>query len=77
MNLIPQEENKIEQTSALDQTTTTPSAQEATTSPANTPETSDAGLIKDNWKADVEGDGKTKCDSVSVILTVDSTIKCN
>ncbi len=40
MNLIPQEENKIEQTSALDQTTTTPSAQEATTSPANTPETS-------------------------------------
>ncbi|WP_418313287.1 leucine-rich repeat domain-containing protein [Porphyromonas sp.] len=31
-------------------------------------ETSDAGLIKDNWKADVEGDGKTKCDSVSVIL---------
>ena len=40
MNLTPQEENKIEQTSALDQTTTTPSAQEATTSPANTPETS-------------------------------------
>lgn len=40
MNLIPQEESKIEQTSALDQTTTTPSAQEATTSPANTPETS-------------------------------------
>ena len=40
MNLIPQEENKIEQTSALDQTTTTPSAQEATTSPANTPEPS-------------------------------------
>ncbi|MFR6435146.1 leucine-rich repeat domain-containing protein [Porphyromonas sp.] len=32
-------------------------------------ETSDAGLIKDNWKADVEGDGKAKCDSVSVILT--------
>lgn len=40
MNLTPQEENKIEQTSALDQTTTTPSAQETTTSPANTPETS-------------------------------------
>lgn len=40
MNLIPQEENNTEQTSALDQTTTTPSTQEATTSPANTPETS-------------------------------------
>lgn len=39
MNLIPQEEN-VEQTSALDQTTTTPSTQEATTSQANTPETS-------------------------------------
>lgn len=32
-------------------------------------ETSDAGLIKENWKADVEGDGKAKCDSVSVTLT--------
>ena len=40
MNLIPQEENNTEQTSALDQTTTTPSTQEATTSQANTPETS-------------------------------------
>ena len=39
MNLIPQEEN-VEQTSALDQTTTTPSTQEATTSQANTLETS-------------------------------------
>lgn len=40
MNLIPQEENNTEQTSALDQTTTTPSTQEATTSPTSTPETS-------------------------------------
>ena len=40
MNLIPQEENNTEQTSALDQTTTTPSTQEATTSQANTLETS-------------------------------------
>ena len=32
-------------------------------------ETSDADLIKENWQADVEGDGKTKCDSVSVTLT--------
>lgn len=40
MNLIPQEENNVEQTSALDQTTTTPSTQEATTSPTSTPETS-------------------------------------
>ena len=40
MNLIPQEVNNTEQTSALDQTTTTPSTQEATTSQANTPETS-------------------------------------
>ena len=40
MNLIPQEENNTEQTSALDQTTTTPSTQEATTSPTRTPETS-------------------------------------
>ena len=39
MNLIPQEEN-VEQTSALDQTTTTPSTQEATTSQTNTLETS-------------------------------------
>ena len=40
MNLIPQEENNTEQTSALDQTTTTPSTQEATTSPTSTLETS-------------------------------------
>ena len=40
MNLIPQEVNNTEQTSALDQTTTTPSTQEATTSPTSTPETS-------------------------------------
>lgn len=40
MNLIPQEENNTEQTSALDQTTTTPSTQEATTSPTSTPEPS-------------------------------------
>ena len=40
MNLIPQEENNTEQTSALDQTTTTPSTQEATTSPTSTPGTS-------------------------------------
>ncbi len=40
MNLIPQEENNTEQTSALDQTTTTPSTQEATASPTSTPETS-------------------------------------
>ena len=40
MNLIPQEENNTEQTSALDQTTTTPLTQEATTSPTSTPETS-------------------------------------
>lgn len=40
MNLIPQEENNTEQISALDQTTTTPSTQEATTSPTTTPETS-------------------------------------
>lgn len=32
-------------------------------------ETSDAELIKENWKADVEGNGKAKCDSVSVTLT--------
>lgn len=32
-------------------------------------ETSDADLVKENWQADVEGDGKTKCDSVSVTLT--------
>ena len=40
MNLIPQEVNNTEQTSALDQTTTTPLTQEATTSPTSTPETS-------------------------------------
>ena len=40
MNLIPQEENNTEQTSALDQTTTTPSTQEATTSPTSTLEAS-------------------------------------
>ncbi len=40
MNLIPQEVNNTEQTYALDQTTTTPSTQEATTSPTSTPETS-------------------------------------
>lgn len=40
MNLIPQEVNNTEQTSALDQTTTTPSTQEATTFPTSTPETS-------------------------------------
>lgn len=40
MNLIPQEVNNTEQTSALDQTTTTPSTQEATTSPTSTPEPS-------------------------------------
>ena len=40
MNLIPQEVNNTEQTSALDQTTTTPSTQEATTSPTSTLETS-------------------------------------
>ena len=40
MNLIPQEVNTTEQTYALDQTTTTPSTQEATTSPTSTPETS-------------------------------------
>ena len=39
MNLIPQEEN-LEQSNALDQTTTTPSAPEATTTPDTTPETS-------------------------------------
>ena len=32
-------------------------------------ETSDAGLIKENWKADVEGDGSTECANVSVTLT--------
>lgn len=32
-------------------------------------ETSDAGLIKDNWQADVEGDGSTACANVSVTLT--------
>lgn len=32
-------------------------------------ETSDPELIKENWKADVEGDGKAKCDKVSVTLT--------
>lgn len=32
-------------------------------------ETSDGSLIGDNWQADVEGDGKAKCDSVSVTLT--------
>ena len=32
-------------------------------------ETSDGSLIEDNWQADVEGDGKAKCDSVSVTLT--------
>lgn len=31
-------------------------------------ETSDAGLIKENWKADVEGDGSTACANVSVTL---------
>ena len=39
MNLIPQEEN-INQSTALDQTTNTASAQEATTTPEPTPETS-------------------------------------
>lgn len=32
-------------------------------------ETSDARLIEDNWQADIEGDGSTECDSVSVTLT--------
>ena len=32
-------------------------------------ETSDGSLIEDNWQADVEGDGSTECDSVSVTLT--------
>ena len=39
MNLTPQEEN-INQSTALDQTTNTASAQEATTTPETTPETS-------------------------------------